>query len=436
MLPMMEYQCLDRSGPKRVNFAACGTTLAIQPLGQTNQPRTGSRVGSCVSTYEGLPPSVREQVDSMYRPEPQTRRGSSRAGPGSSQEPGSSRDPWLSQRQAFHDAANWLTVLLGHLEMLREHPESARHLELARRAARAAHRLCALPPGSARGPGSLDVVRHGGRVIDHLRPAAEARGIILEFAESDVSMVAADAPGFDDALLNLLRNALEATPEGGRVALLIEGAGPGFVGIRVLDGGPGVPEEERRRLGEPGRSVKPGTDRGLGLSRVREWLARCGTGLEVESAPDGGASIGFSLPAAPSAAERPAPRSEALRILIVEDDVAVGEVLALLLATDGHRVDQAGDIAAAESLFVAARFDLVLCDQNLPDGLGEGLARRILAQDPRIVCFLVTGSPESVNCSDDPRLRVLAKPVSRDDLRRAAAAVTPTRPDPAPSGDA
>jgi CheY-like chemotaxis protein len=300
-------------------------------------------------------------------------------------------------------------VLLGHLEMLREQPMSARHLELARRAARAAHRLCALPPGSARGPGMLDVVRHGGHLIDHLRPAAEARGITLEFAESDVFAVAADAPGFDDALLNLLRNALEATPEGGRVTLLIEGAGPGFVGIRVLDGGPGIPEEERRRLGEPGRSVKPGTDRGLGLSRVREWLAGCGTGLEVESAPDGGASIGFSLPAAPSAAERAAPRSDALRILIVED---------------------------AESLFVTARFDLVLCDQNLPDGLGEDLVRRMLAEDPRIVCFLVTGSPESVNCSDDPRLRVLAKPVSRDDLRRAAAAVTPTRPDPAPSGDA
>jgi CheY-like chemotaxis protein len=371
----------------------------------------------------------------MYRPEPQTRRGSSRVEPGSSQEPGSSRDPWLSQRQAFHDAANWLTVLLGHLEMLREHPGSARHLELARRAARAAHRLCALPPGSGRAAGAVDALRHGARVIEHLRPAAERQGITLEFAGSEVPKVAADAPGFDDAILNLLRNALEVTPRGGRVRLIVEKAGPGFVAVQVQDGGPGVSKEVRTRLGDPGRSTKSGVDRGLGLSRVVEWLAGYGTDLEVEDAPGGGASIGFSLGAVPAVPARPPVRGGALRILLVEDDVAVAEVLALLLATDGHQVEHAGDLAAAEAAFIPGAFDLALCDQNLPDGRGEDLATSFLTADPSIACFLVTGSPESVNCSDDPRLRVLAKPVSRDQLRRAVADVAPTRPDPAPSGD-
>lgn len=373
----------------------------------------------------------------MYRPEPQTRRGSSRAGPGSSQEPGPSRDPWLSQRQAFHDAANWLTVLLGHLEMLREQPDSARHLELARRAARAAHRLCALPPGGMPVSGAVDPVRHGARALEHLRPAAGRLGIALEIRYGELPQVAADASGFDDALLNLLRNAIEATPEGGTVTLCLEQGEVGFVRIRVLDQGPGIAPAQRGAILEPGVSGKEGVDRGLGLSRVREWLAERGAVLEIGDAPEGGASIGFALPAAPARdRDRQSAAAGALRILLVEDDVAVAEVLTLLLATDGHRVDHAADAGTAEGLFAPGAFDLALCDQNLPDGSGEDLARRFLAADPALSCFLVTGAPESVHCSDDSRLGVLAKPVSRDDLRRAAAQAAQERPDANPSADA
>lgn len=354
-------------------------------------------------------------------------------------------DPLLAQRQTFHDAANWLTVLLGHVEVLREAPDPERferHRELARRAARAAHRLCALPPGEGRSTGTVDPLRHARRLVAHVQAFSAAAGVEVTLdAGTSPPRVVADPPGFDDAVLNLLRNAVEATPAGGRVRLRVSAAGPGFVGIFVEDEGPGIEEGIRERLGEPGRSTRDGDDRGLGLSRVRAWLESSGTRLEVGTAHGTGASIGFSLPAAPDSALAGSAVAGSLRILLIEDDVAVAEVLSLLLGADGHRVAHHPDVQDALAGFGAGSFDLVLCDQNLPDGSGMELLAKLGAADPKIVRFLVTGDPESVHSAPSGTIDgVLAKPVSRDDLRRAVSLVTATRgsnsSDQARSGDA
>jgi CheY-like chemotaxis protein len=382
----------------------------------------------------------------MYRPEPHTRRGSSRQEPGSSQEPGSWRDPCLAQRQTFHDAANWLTVLLGHVEALREAPDPERferHRELARRAARAAHRLCALPPGEGRSTGIVDPLPYARRLVAHVRASAAEAGVeVAVVADSPPQRVVADPSGFDDAVLNLLRNAIEATPAGGRVQLRIGAAGPGFVGVFVEDEGPGIEEGLRERLGKPGQSTKTGDDRGLGLSRVRAWLESSGACLEVgHSANGSGASIGFSLPVAAETAPMQTPVAGALRILLVEDDVAVAEVLALLLGADGHPVVHQPDVQEALASFVAGTFDLILCDENLPDGSGMELLAKLGAADPAITRFLVTGDPELVNSAAPGTIDgVLAKPVSRDDLRRAVSLAQATEgansSDQARAGDA
>jgi CheY-like chemotaxis protein len=275
-------------------------------------------------------------------------------------------------------------------------------------------------------------------VLDHLAPAARSRGISLGLVAGDVPPVSADAPGFDDAVLNLVRNALEAVGNGGKVLLRIEAAADDFVRVRVDDDGPGVPVELREALIRPGVSSRDGTDRGLGLSRVADWLALRGAVLDVEDAtPEGGASIGFVLPVARETP--PARRGEGsggVRVLLVEDDVAVAEVLSLLLASDGHEVVHCADADTAIARFAPGAFDLALCDQNLPDGTGEGLARLLRSRDPELGCFLVTGAPESVNSPDDPRCGVLAKPVSRDDLRGAVARVVRSVNPGTPRGEA
>jgi CheY-like chemotaxis protein len=263
---------------------------------------------------------------------------------------------------------------------------------------------------------------------------------VVLLADSSPSVVA-DPSGFDDAVLNLLRNAVEATPAGGRVFLRIGMAGPGFVGIVVEDEGPGIEEELREKIGEPGWSTRRGGDRGLGLSRVRAWLESSGARLDVGAVPGAGASVGFSLPVAPETEAVGVPSSGALRILLVEDDVAVAEVLSLLLGADGHQVEHEADVQDALARFVPGAFDLVLCDQNLPDGSGAELLAKLRRADPAITGFLVTGDPESVHSSSHGMTDgVLAKPVSRDDLRRAVSFARATdrasSSDQARSGDA
>lgn len=340
---------------------------------------------------------------------------------------GPAHDAWLSQRQALHDAANWLTVLLGHVEALSDAAtgdERTRHLELARRAARAAHRLCALPPGppSAR-PTGIDASAHCERLVAHVRAEARLRGVEIQLQSSVSGPVQTDGPGFDDAVLNLLRNAVEATPAGGSVCLRIAGADPGWIRVEVDDSGSGVPLEMRARLGEAGASTREGTDRGLGLSRVHGWLASHGSTLISGDSPAGGARMAFTLPLVQVRAGQVRPAADGLGILLVEDDVAVAEVLELLLAADGHQVTVRSDFGDALSHFEPGSFDLVLCDQNLPDGRGEDLLARISAADPDLRCFLVTGDPQSVQCPDASIFGVLAKPVSRAELRRTVARV-------------
>jgi CheY-like chemotaxis protein len=284
----------------------------------------------------------------------------------------------------------------------------------------------------------VDIGRLARRLALHLDSAASAQGVDLRVEEGDrLPEVQADPSSLEDALLNLLRNGIEASPSGGMVRLSLVPVADGFVRIRIEDEGRGMPESVVDPVAGPARSDKEGVDRGLGLLRVRKWLESMGAALEVERSPEGGASVGFTLAAA-SGQVRKEPRIGGLRVLLVEDDVAVAEVLSLLLAADGHAVERSGDCESALAAFEPGAFGLVLCDQNLPDGTGEELLRTLSSLDPRPACFLVTGAPESVHSADPSRIRVLAKPVSRDDLRRAAAtaAANAETPDQARASDA
>jgi signal transduction histidine kinase len=114
----------------------------------------------------------------------------------------------------------------------------------------------------------------------------------------EVPVLLADAGRVQQALLNLLSNAAEASPEGGRVdvEVLRDGAG---AAVTVRDRGPGVPPEERGRIFEPFRSGKPGGT-GLGLAIVERVASSHGGTVEVEDAPGGGALFRLRLPARPS----------------------------------------------------------------------------------------------------------------------------------------
>jgi CheY-like chemotaxis protein len=321
-------------------------------------------------------------------------------------------------------------VLAGHVEALHgatDRAEFARHRELARRAVRAALRLCGLPPGTAPVRAATDAGRIARRVVAHLREPASSRGIELQCDCPQPTEVLTDIAGLEDALLNLVRNAIEAAPPGSRVGVRARRGSPeGFVTLAVEDDGPGIEESVRRRLGQPGTSNREGVERGLGLSRVVSWLDSVGATLEVESSPGAGTRMSFSLPI-PIAGESTDP-GDGLRILLVEDDLAVAEVVSLLLQGDGHVVLHAADLADARDRFRAEHPDVVLCDEGLPDGSGTELLDLVAGERSGAIGVLLTGDATAAARAADRGHLALAKPVARDDLRRVLRDVT--RPGP------
>jgi signal transduction histidine kinase len=160
-------------------------------------------------------------------------------------------------------------------------------------------------------------------VLDHARPSADAadgapaaevaaaaasiaqlvshraaeRGVaVTEEAEGEGLRVALSSDGLRQVLLNLTLNAIDASPEGGRVRIAARRRGEG-VEITVSDEGPGVAPEHRSRVFEPFFSTKPGRPGGLGLAISRRIAEEAGGRLELHSAREGGTRFVLTLPA-------------------------------------------------------------------------------------------------------------------------------------------
>jgi len=131
------------------------------------------------------------------------------------------------------------------------------------------------------------------RLLAHRALEAGER-IEVDVPEGDVAVpLAADA--LRQVVLNLVLNALDATPEGGAVHLRAR-VGPRGCELAVEDEGPGVPPGERERIFEPFHSGKPGRAGGLGLAISRRLVEQAGGRLEVEDRPRGGAVFAIRLP--------------------------------------------------------------------------------------------------------------------------------------------
>ena len=137
---------------------------------------------------------------------------------------------------------------------------------------------------------ACDVSRLVDDVVTLIAPDAEARGIALRREIARVPEASLDKNQLEQALINVLRNALEATPAGGAVTVSLSADGE----LSVRDGGPGLSAEIRRRMEMPFFTTKPG-GRGVGLMLVREVLAAHGLPFLLESHPEGGAEARIGL---------------------------------------------------------------------------------------------------------------------------------------------
>ena len=300
--------------------------------------------------------------------------------------------------------------------------ETARHMLDDARAASAPSEPACVP----------DVIRAAVAAVEPLAAAADVRlETVLPSDELHVRLAFTDV---HTVVSNLLRNAIEASPRASVVAVEAV-ARRGRVRIEVADQGPGVPEIDRGRVFEPYFTTKAGGT-GLGLALVREVVEAGHGRIVVRSDARRGARFVIDLPSAGTSARKrdsrqpPArkrsgvrARSTALdgRILVVDDDEAMRELMATTLELHGATVTTAAN--ATEALAATGPFDVAVVDLGL-DVRGDALLAELRRSGAVSLAALVSGSAPTRDLHPDGRPQTwLRKPFDVDELVETVAAL-------------
>jgi two-component system, cell cycle sensor histidine kinase and response regulator CckA len=345
-----------------------------------------------------------------------------------------------------HDFNNLLTAIQGHTVMalydLEEDAPARHHLLEVERAADRAETLTRQLLSFSRKE-TLEAVP-----LDLNGLISDLRELLLRLIGADVAVdlrlagalpiVEADPGRVEQVLMNLVVNARDAMPHGGRLAIATsrevvtggaEAGGPDltpgvYARIAVIDTGTGIPDDVLPRIFEPFFTTKgQGQGTGLGLATALGIATRSGGRLTVQTEPGVGTEFSLWLPAA--AAHRPTPRAGRERVfapsgaapstvLVAEDDEAVRTLMAKVLSGAGHQVLTAasGGEALSRALDHQGPLDLVIADVVMPDMGGLELGRHMQAALPGVPVLMMTGYTwEEVSGSlPEPDFGFLAKP--------------------------
>ena len=257
---------------------------------------------------------------------------------------------------------------------------------------------------------------------------SRADGVQIEVA-MDLQVtepVAGNAAELREVLTNLIFNAVDAMPCGGRISVSTASR-DGHTHMSVSDTGTGMTEEDRRRCLEPFFTTKGDRGTGLGLSVVYGIIQRHGGTIDIASEVGRGTTFAISLPVTTNVSEEGAAADEPgvcrpLRVLVADDQDIICELIAEYLRAEGHQVEGACDGADALVKFSASRHDLVVTDQSMPGMSGEQLARKINETAPGTPVILLTGFGDEMQARGalpEGICLIVGKPVTAADLRRA-----------------
>lgn len=348
-----------------------------------------------------------------------------------------------------HHLNNLLAVMLGRVQLLLlkiDNPEIRRSLEIVERTVlegaevlRRVGGFTQVQPASKVAPVDLNQIAQ--EALELTRPRwqdqAQLKGISIEtrLDLGQIATVTGEAAALREVLMNLLLNAVDALPQGGRI-IVKTWTSDGWVHCSVADTGVGMSEEVRQRALEPFFTTKGPKSTGLGLSTNYGTLQRHGGELVVQSTEGQGTTVTIRLPVAPAVrapepalAARPASASP-LQILVIDDEVEVRGVLVEMIASLGHTVIQAAEGQEGLDLLTAGKLiDLVLTDLGMPGMNGWEVVRAVKARWPHLPVGLITGWGEEPEATPERRKEadfVIAKPVTREALRDAIVRARPT----------
>ncbi|HWP38847.1 MAG TPA: ATP-binding protein [Gemmatimonadales bacterium] len=351
-----------------------------------------------------------------------------------------------------HDFNNLLTVVLTHLDLLLDGvPASAQEMrddiaEIRRAAQRGSalvRKLLAFSRKERIAPVPLDLAAFVTEAHDVLRRVLPESIAIEVRSEAGLPLARADANAVQQMLLNLVTNARDAMPAGGKLTIetcrfeLTErfraehgwGTPASYVALVVSDTGVGMNEATLQRLFEPFFTTKePGKGTGLGMAMVYGLVKQHDGFVHVTSAEGQGTTVRLLFPLAvaphaePAAAERSAApiRRGHETILVVEDEASIRRAAQRVLEHHGYRVLVACDGVEALEVCRTQRSEvgLILSDVVMPNMGGRELVARLRAEGATVPIVLTSGYTmrEFDEAPPDPSLPFLQKPWTVEEL--------------------
>ncbi len=215
--------------------------------------------------------------------------------------------------------------------------------------------------------------------------AAASKVTFVRQADKGVE-IQGDPVQLREMLTHLVRNSMAAIPRRGTITVGAQQMGSEAI-LFVQDDGLGVTDAVRQRLLDPTAAVDRADGWPSGYAVIHEVVARHRGRLEIESRKGIGTTVRVIFPSAKSSTASARKR----RVLVVDDDAMVREVISTYLTEDGYTVELAVNGKDGLDKFTAGQFDIVLTDRSMPEMEGDELAREIKKKNPDVPVILLTG---------------------------------------------
>ncbi|OGP73868.1 MAG: hypothetical protein A2V86_00625 [Deltaproteobacteria bacterium RBG_16_49_23] len=343
-----------------------------------------------------------------------------------------------------HDFNNVLAAILGNIQLLLysfDHygPEEVRErLKIIEKASKdGAETVRRIQDFTGRRkdrefiPLSLNDLVHEVAAITEPRwkDQAQKKGVQIELVKrlGEVPYILGNPSELREVLTNILFNAVDAMPKGGTITLLTQPHSEDWVEMRISDTGIGMPEEVKKRIFDPFFTTKGVTSSGLGMSVSYGIIKRHGGEILVESESGQGTVFILHLPTGygeevkevEKKAEKPLGMMRSARILVIDDEEAVRDILSRMLMTKGHQVEVASDGDEGIERFKEQKFDLVFTDLGMPKVSGWDVGRALKELNPKIPVVMITGWGMELNrekMSENGIDLIISKPFNFDQV--------------------
>jgi signal transduction histidine kinase/ActR/RegA family two-component response regulator len=232
------------------------------------------------------------------------------------------------------------------------------------------------------------------------RDQTQKKGIQVDVKTQlgDIPIILGNPPELREVLTNILFNAVDAMPNGGTLIIATKPQAEDWVEVRISDTGIGMTEEVKKRVFDPFFTTKGVTNSGLGMSVSYGIVKRHGGQILIETELGKGTTFIIHLPTGYEGEETVMreitpiiKESRQARILVIDDEVSIRDVLSRMLETKGHQVAVASNGEEGIERFRSEPFDLVFTDLGMPKLSGWDVGKAIKEINPKVPIAMITG---------------------------------------------